>query len=93
MSYGLYSTISCMTAEPAESMRIRVVIDGWHWVLALAMAIAFASLQFSILHLCLPLWPPSHTSSRTFECTIYVSLVSPLDILPASVNRLSCPPV
>lgn len=36
--------------------------------------------------------PPAHASSRTFECTIYVSLVPPmLDILPASVYIMLLP--
>lgn len=73
-------------------MHIRVVIDGWHWVLALAIAFASFLLPIPRPPLCLAILP-SHISSRTFECTIYVSLVAPFDILPATVNRLRRPPV
>lgn len=58
----VYPTISCMTAEPQHSRssrcgRKRVVIDGWHWVLALLLPIALC--QFSVFNSLSPPFPYS----------------------------------
>lgn len=115
MSYSISYDILHDSRAAAESKRSRcgrkrVGIDGWHWVLALLLPIALC--QFSVFNSRLP--PPClsrstlssapavHASSRTFECTIYVSLVSPSAwyiacfsvynaFAIASVNRLAQP--
>lgn len=115
MSYSISYDILHDSRAAAESKqsrcgRKRVGIDGWHWVLALVLPIVLC--QFSVFNSLLPpplshstlsSAPAVHASSRTFECTIYVSLVSPSAwyiacftvynaFAIASVNRLAQPP-